>query len=341
MRFYVTIFSVFVMVFTAAVSAGAGAEPNTAATAITDSVAVSVNGTDIMESRVDTMLNSIIKTEANKIPPELLQQFKKQLRAQVLEELIAEHLVDQKIKEKNMTVNQADIDNEISKMLNKEGLSKEEFGALLKAYGTSLEEYKKQVKFRKRILYQKFFEAEFAGKVNISAEQAGKYYSENTEQYKVPEQVRVSHILIDITAIDPNSDAVKAKSEARSKAEQLLAQIRAGADFEELARMKIPGQQGGDLGFLPRNAGLPENFMETAFALKTGQVSNVIETKYGFHIIKAADRKEESTKDFKQVKDQIIHELTLQKKQALATEYIESLKAAATIVYPPGKENQN
>jgi peptidyl-prolyl cis-trans isomerase C len=77
---------------------------------------------------------------------------------------------------------------------------------------------------------------------------------------------------------------------------------------------------------------------KVAFKLKVGQVSDVVETQYGYDIIKVTDRKDASTIPFEQARDEIIQRLTEQKQAELAEQYIESLKSKAKIVYPPGKE---
>lgn len=350
MKVHFVIVGVFAIAFAWAATAGAAqdsksatavqgqnADPNAADKTALDSVAVTINGVDIMESQVEQMIQSFINIEDSEIPPELVGQVKKQIRAQVLDDLIAEHLLGQKIKEKNVKITEADIDREIAEILRLEGLSMEDFQTLLQAYGTNLQEYKKRGEIRRRFLYKKFFELELAGKINIGDQQAKKYYEDNIERFKVPEQVRLSHISIDTSGIDPNSDADQAKAKLRSQAQQLLDQIRAGADFDELAKAAVPGRQGGDLGFRDREAPLPEEFKQAAFALNAGEVSDIVQTQYGFHIIKATDRMAAFVKEFKQVRHEILEELTYQKKQKLAMEYIESLKAAAEIIYPQGK----
>lgn len=324
-----------------ALPAAENADPNAAGLETVDSVAVSVNGTNIMESQLDAMVRSIIKAKANKIPPQLTEQFRKQIRAWVLQELIAEHLLAQEIKEKNITISEADIEDEISAMLAKEGLSKEAFEALLQTYGTSLQEYKKKVRVRKRILYKKFFDSVLAGKIKIADQEVAKYYKDNIKQFTVPEQAKVSHILISRGGIEADSELADAKALVWSKAQRLVAQIKTGADFDKLAKVQEPGRRGGQLGFFDRDAPLPEKFKEAAFGLNIGQVSNIVETEYGLHIIKLIDRTAATVKDLTQVKQEILRELTQSKEQQLQAEYIEALKASAKIIYPPGKEPNN
>jgi peptidyl-prolyl cis-trans isomerase C len=212
--------------------------------------------------------------------------------------------------------------------------------ALVEASGQSFEQWKQQMQFEKRLAYQKLFESKFNSEVNVTEEDARQYYMENPQQFEIPEQVRASHILIKPVTSDPNVKPAVVEAAAKTKAEELLKQIKDGADFAELAKANssCPSSvRGGDLGFFSRGRMVPA-FEEAAFALKVGQVSDVVETNFGFHIIKVTDRKDASTKTFEEVKDNLIAMLTGQRQAKLAEQYIESLKAEANIVYPPGKE---
>ncbi|MHC4072686.1 MAG: peptidylprolyl isomerase, partial [Planctomycetota bacterium] len=150
------------------------------------------------------------------------------------------------------------------------------------------------------------------------------------------EQVRVSHILITPeSGADPN----EAKVKARIKSEDLHKQIKGGADFAELARANSScpsAPDGGDLNFFPRGKTTPA-FEKVAFELEVGQISDVVETEYGCHIIKATDRKDPSVVSFEQAKDRIIAQLTAQKQSEFAENYLKTLKAEAEIIYPPGQ----
>ena len=140
--------------------------------------------------------------------------------------------------------------------------------------------------------------------------------------------------------VDPNEDKANARAKAREKAEDLLKQIKDGADFAELAKSHSAcpsAPQGGDLSFFPRGQTTPV-FENAAFEMEVGQISEIVETEYGYHIIKATDHKEAGTIAFDQVKNNIIMQLTQTKQSEIAEEYIESLKAGAKRVYPAGKE---
>jgi len=320
------------------------APPETDANAVepkapADSVVVTVNGVDITESQVEVQLKPQLEKMAAQLPPAFVEQYKKQLRDQVLEKMIVEQLLDEKVKADNIVVTEEETTEHIKEMASaqKPPLSLEDFKALIEAYGRSFDEIKQQI--RKGLAYQKLMEAQFAGKINVTEEDAKKYYSENKDQFETPEQVRASHILIQPDTTDPNTDPNQAKAKAEVKAGALLKQIRDGADFAELAKANSAcssAARGGDLNFFGRGQMVPP-FEKAAFELKVGQVSDVVQTQFGYHIIKVTDRKDASVTTFEQAKDGILKVLTQKRQGELAKEYVESLKAKANIVYPAGK----
>ncbi|MDD5326881.1 MAG: peptidylprolyl isomerase [Phycisphaerae bacterium] len=317
-------------------------EPNRPAEATADAIAVTVNGVDIKESQIDAQLAPQLQKMATQLPPAFIEQYKKQLKQQVVEKMVIEELLDEKVKASKITVTDEEATERIKEMAAQQQppLSMEDFKSLIEAYGKSFDEVKQQVK--KGLGYQKLMEAQWAGKINVKEEDAKKYYSENKKEFEIPEQVRASHILITPDTSDPNADPNQTKAAAKAKAEELLKQIKDGADFAELAETnsKCPSsKQGGDLDFFGKGQMVPA-FEEAAFALKTGEVSDVVETQFGYHIIKVTDRKDASVVPFEQAKDDIINMLTQTEQAKLAEEYVASLKAEAKIVYPPGKEPQ-
>jgi peptidyl-prolyl cis-trans isomerase C len=320
----------------------AAVESNKPAETAGDSVAVTVNGVDINESQVEAQLKPQLQKIAAQLPPTLIEQYKKQLRPQVLEKMIIEQLLDEKVKAAKIVITDEEVTERIKELASQQQppLSMEDLKALIEASGKNFDEWKKQMQFSKRLAYQKFMETQWAGKINVTEDEVKKYYSENKSDFETPEQVRVSHILITPDTKDPNADPNKAKATAKAKAEDLLKQIKGGADFAELARANSncpSSKQGGDLGFFPKGQMVPA-FEEVAFALKPGQVSDVVETQFGYHIIKLMDHKDPNVISFEQAKDDIKNMLTQNKQADFAEKYVNSLKAEAKIVYPPGKE---
>jgi peptidyl-prolyl cis-trans isomerase D len=145
-------------------------------------------------------------------------------------------------------------------------------------------------------------------KTIVPAADVQRYYNDNIAQYQTPEQIRASHILL--------NTAGKDEATVQKQAEDLLTQVRAGADFAALA-MKFSEDEGskvngGDLDYFSRGRMVPE-FETAAFALQPGQVSDVVKSQFGFHIIKVVDKKAAVTRTFDEVRPQIEEQLKAQR----------------------------
>jgi len=311
------------------------------ARAVADEVAVTVDGVPITEAALNGEVALQLKRMKmpQQMPPQVIEQYKKQLRERVLDRLIGMLLLDQQVKAANIVVTEEEVTEQIKKIAAQQGLSLDDFKKLVEAYGKSFDEWKQQMQFRKRLGYQKLMEGRFADKISVTDEDARKYYSENKKQFETVEQVRASHILIKPETSDPNADPNETKVRAKTRAEDMLKQIKGGDDFATLAKANSScpsAARGGDLGFFGRGKMVPP-FEKAAFELKVGQVSDVVETRFGYHIIKATGHKDAGVVSFDEAKDDIIGRLAQNKRQELTNKYIGSLKAKATIVYPPGK----
>lgn len=165
-------------------------------------------------------------------------------------------------------------------------------------------------------------EAQVAQSLAINDEELRKLYEQNQERYRVPERVRARHILLKTT--EKPKDEIPA---IRAKAESLLKQIQSGGDFAKLARenSEDPGSatKGGELGWITRGQTV-KNFEQSAFSLKPGQVSGIIETEYGFHIIQVEEKEEPHVRPFAEVKNELAAESkrqqTYDKMQTIADE---------------------
>jgi len=189
----------------------------------------------------------------------------------------------------------------------------------------------------------------------VSDADAKKYYNENVNQFKYPEKVKASHILISvnpqeieeiITSDKENAGAsqeeIKKKVAAeianrKAKAEKLLGEIKKDqSQFEKLAKENsddtTTAVKGGDLGFFAAQDMVPE-FSKAAFSMKPNTVSNLVETQFGYHIIKVTDRMEAGQQPFEKVKNDIKGFLETQKQLEAIDKLVESLKKNATIEY--------
>ena len=317
-------------------------EPNAPAESDANDIAVTVNGVAIAESKIEILIKpqlDMIAKQATQLPPKFAEQYEEQLRQQALDQLIRRQLLDEKVEEANIVISEEEVISALGKMVSaQEPLSLEDLKKQIEGYGQSFDEVKQQA--RKGLAYQKVMEAQWAGKINVTEDEARKYYDENPKRFETPEQIRASHILIKPELSDPNTDPNEAKAKAKAKAQELLRQIRDGADFAELAKAHstcLSAANGGDLEFFPRGQATPP-FDEAAFALEVEQVSEVVETDYGYHIIKVTDRKEASVASFEQAKDNIIKQLTQKKQSEFAEEYVKSLRAKANIVFPSDEQ---
>ena len=158
-------------------------------------------------------------------------------------------------------------------------------------------------------------------RVTIPPQDVRRYYDQNIEQFSTPEQVKASHVLIKVA--EGTDDAA-----ARKQAEDVLAQARAGKDFAELAKQHSQddsnNKNGGDLGFFGRGAMVKE-FEDAAFAMQPGQISEVIKTQFGYHVIKVTDKKAAETRPFEQVKPQIEDQLKWERAQQQAQQIADDI----------------
>ena len=158
-------------------------------------------------------------------------------------------------------------------------------------------------------------------KVVVPAADVERAYNNSIEQYSTPEQVRASHILFKTEGKD--DAAVKAK------AEEVLKQAKAGADFAELAKKysedESSAKNGGDLDYFGKGRMVPE-FDQVAFTLQPGQISDLVKTQFGYHIIKVVDKKAASTKTLADVRQQITDQLAYERAQAQAADLAQKLQ---------------
>jgi len=303
-----------------------------------DKVAATVNGSTIGEKELNKRVSVAMRQVAAKLaslPPAYAARVQDQLRQQVLENLVIERLLDEQVKAANIQISEADLLAEMKKTGEQQQppITLEQFQATVEAQGGNFAEVKEE--FRKGMAYRKVVAAQWDGKTNVTDADAKQYYDSHTKDFETAEQVRASHILISTKPKDPNSDPNQAKTAAKTKIDALLKQVKEGGDFAELAKKNSDcpsSANGGDLGLFARGS-MVKPFEDVAFALKANEISDVIETEFGYHIIKVTEHNDASTVPFEEAKAGITEQLTNQKKNEIVRAYIQSLKEKAKIVY--------
>jgi len=183
--------------------------------------------------------------------------------------------------------------------------------------------YNNSIPEKRQIKYVVVDSAKLAAATTVTDQDLQAYYDQHRDEYRVPEQVKVSHILIKTPLPAPGAkEDEKAVADARAKAEGVLKELKAGGDFAKLAEKYSddPGsaKSGGELGWIGRGRTVPE-FEKAAFSLGKGQTSDLVKSSYGVHIIHVEDKQEAHLKTLAEVKSEI-EEKVKQQKTARATE---------------------
>jgi peptidyl-prolyl cis-trans isomerase C len=170
---------------------------------------------------------------------------------------------------------------------------------------------------KKRVVVEAFLKKKIEQEVKISDADMKKFYDQNKDKFKTTEQVRASHILV----------------KTEKDAQDILAQLKKGASFEELAKKNstdATAAKGGDLGWFSKGSMVPE-FEKTVFSLKEGELSGIVKTPYGFHIIKLTGKRPAGIRSFDEVKDQIKTAMLPNMQQEVFQKLKENLKKTAKI----------
>lgn len=239
------------------------------------------------------------------------------IQGEVLEILIGGELLYQASVGKGIAVSE----KEISADLEKVKIKFPENGAAINTFT------KEDIK--RKMAIEKFITSEFSDPTIISDAESKKYYNDNLDDFTKPEQVMASHILISITP-DANPDE---QQTARSTIEGIKKQITSNTDFAELAKkysQDSTAKNGGALGYVMRGQ-MVEPFEKAAFSLKKGEVSDIVQTKYGFHLIKVLDKKPMVVIAYQDIADKLKAYLKQQKVQRKVDSFIKKERTNAKV----------
>jgi peptidyl-prolyl cis-trans isomerase C len=290
----------------------------------TDVVAV-VNGKNISQESLQQKLSFVEKryaSQGGQLSDEQLSMIKKD----ILERMIEKELLYQESKEAGISVGDEKVNSQLEQFKAKFP-NDEAYQAQLSQLGYTEEMIRKEI--RENMAIQELIEQEIASDIEISDTELKAYYDENTEQFTTPEQVKARHILVKTD----QSDSEEQKKEAREEIEAIQKRLEEGEKFEELAKEESEGpsgKKGGDLGYFSKGR-MVKPFEEAAFAMEPGNVSDIVETRFGFHLIKVEDKKPASKKGYEEVKKEIRQQIKNEKVKQSIDNYVSTLREKATI----------
>ncbi|MGQ9604060.1 MAG: peptidylprolyl isomerase [bacterium] len=291
-------------------------------------IAVMVNGKALTEADIMQEEERLMRQFGAQIDTSQIDEMKQVLRDQAIRNMIDRELLRQAADKEKIKVEKSDIQERIDEIAQRVG-SKEALLERLEVMGMSEDALRLELENGMRI--EKLIEKHSQVK-KVSDEEARTFYDQNKERFVQPERIRASHILIQV---DANASPTEKQAE-RKEAERILSELKKGADFAQLASQysDCPSKQkGGDLGYFSRGQ-MVEPFEEAAYALGVGEISGIVETQYGYHIIKLTDRQETRVIPFEEVKPNLIDYIQEEKKQEAIGKYLEGLRSSAKIEYP-------
>jgi len=280
-----------------------------------------VNREDVKKADFDRLVLNI-ELNNGPIPPDR----RSEILRRVLDELVTYTLLKQEAQARNVTVTDAEVDERVQSM-RQTARTEEAFKKALADRKMTVERLRADA--RVDLAIARMMNDQVADALPATDAEAREFYDKNPDRFKREEAVRASHILI---LVDQKADAA-AKQQARAKIDAVLKRAKAGEDFAALARENSQDRsaaQGGDLNYFPRQKMVPA-FAEAAFALEPGEISDVVTTQFGFHIIKVTDRKPAGTVPLDEVSAQLKQLLTEQRKQQQAQAFVAHLKQTSKI----------
>lgn len=265
----------------------------------------------------------------NGMDPAVLEQPEKrqEIYKEVLDELVDRELLLQEAAKLDLSISDDQVDQWLAYTRQQQNLSEEQFRQQISQYGMSYDSYREMI--RQNLLKLRIVKLKIGSQVSISDEEVEQAYRERFgDSAGQSKYIEVSHILI-----RPDSNDSAAVAQARAKAEEALQQVRGGSDFDAVASNYSEGpssEQGGYLGTFSRGD-LDPDFEAVAFELDAGEVSPVVRTKFGFHVIKVSDVEFRADANASERKEQLRAELQNQAVERQLQSYLQRLRAQSFV----------
>jgi peptidyl-prolyl cis-trans isomerase C len=291
-----------------------------------DVFAAKVNGVGIRTATLDTAVNNFVENQ-KMFGTTVKEEDKAKLKKDILNELVSAELLYQASQKAGLGDLAKDVDSQLENI--KKGFgSDQEFQKVLKERGIGLKDLRADIK--KGVYINAYLEKDVFSKLSpVTEEQKKQEYDGNKDKLDVPDEVRASHILIKVG----EKATPEEKRSAKEKIEALRARAMSGEDFAKLAKENSEdgsAQNGGDLNYFRKGA-MVKPFEDAAFGLEKDQISPVVETQFGYHVIKVMDKKPAHTLTYEEVSKDIGTFLVNKQKRDEINKTVEALKKNAKI----------
>jgi peptidyl-prolyl cis-trans isomerase SurA len=291
-------------------------------------IAAIVNDEAITTYEVNREFAIVLREEEKKTGQPLAPEALKTLRQDLLTAMIDRKLVRQKIKELNIAISEEEVRQSIEDVKKQNKLSQEALVSALLAQGLSFDQYRAQIKEQLERL--RLMSQEVKSKIQVGEKEVRDYYDANISQYTEDPTYRARHIFL---KIDKNASNEQIKK-VMIRAADIMAEAGSGADFAELSKKYSddPGaaKDGGDLGTFKKGDMLPE-IENAVINMKPGEISELVSTSAGFHIIKLEEKNPGKAKPFESVKGMIDDLLYRKKSEERFKQWAEELRKSAAI----------
>jgi peptidyl-prolyl cis-trans isomerase C len=300
-----------------------------------DDFIVQVNGEKLTVAEVDAMLEGQMASISKQVPPEQMEQVKSQLeqmkgkwRQQLSDYFIQKTVLAQAADKQNIVVTDDEVNAQLKEYEQQvpPGTKLED---MLKQQGVTIEKLRADIK--SILKAKKLMDSQVVTGPAPSDADIKNYFDLNKSKFDEPEKVHARHILVKTSPTD--NETVKKANKA--KIDGIRKKLVAGGDFAKIAQESsdCPSKaKGGDLGTFAKGQ-MVKPFEDAAFSQKVNEISPVVETQFGYHIIQVQEHLQAKSKTLDDVKPEIIKTLQEQNKQKAVKDYIEGLKSKATIVY--------
>jgi len=294
--------------------------------AVVDRIVAVVNQDIITLSEVEKWTSPLLENIQAEDRLEKKEQLR-ELRRKVLEQIIDDKLIEQEAKRAGVRVTAKEIESALEEVRQRNNATQEDLEKGLTKEGSTLEGFKKQIE--KQIQRMKVLQWSVKTETKGGEKELLDFYQKNSNRYRSTEMYRPHHILFVI----PKGATPEQVREAKKKCQKVLEKINKGEDFGEMALLyseDISAKDRGDLGYFKKGELLP-SFEREALRLKVGEVSGIVRTEYGFHMIKLADRKGGGPVPFEEVKEKVQQDYQESEAEKAFKQFISTLREKSVI----------